>query len=210
MVVGMLTGTMFSGLMITRFGKWKPFIIGGSILLTIGLALLGTIDHATPIAAISVYMFVMGLGTGSLMQNLVLAVQNTVSVQDIGAASANVAFFRTFGGAIGVSVLGSVLATHVADLSESGLAKLGIDTSKQSGGGNLDIKSLPEPVADVIRHAYGDATATIFQIGAACAVVAIIAILFIPNRPLRKTIDIETPAVEASGTEADAPSRTAG
>ena len=65
-------------------------------------------------------------------------------------------------------------------------------------------------VADVIRHAYGDATATIFQIGAACAVVAIIAILFIPNRPLRKTIDIETPAVEASGTEADAPSRTAG
>ncbi len=210
MVVGMLTGTMFSGLMITRFGKWKPFIIGGSILLTIGLALLGTIDHATPIAAISVYMFVMGLGTGSLMQNLVLAVQNTVSVQDIGAASANVAFFRTFGGAIGVSVLGSVLATHVADLSESGLAKLGIDTSKQSGGGNLDIKSLPEPVAEVIRHAYGDATATIFQIGAACAVVAIIAILFIPNRPLRKTIDIETPAVEASGTEADAPSRTAG
>ncbi|GAB08105.1 DHA2 family efflux MFS transporter permease subunit [Gordonia amarae] len=219
MVIGMLTGTMVSGQMITRFGKWKPFIIGGSILLTIGLGLLGTIDHATPIVLIGIYMFIMGLGTGSLMQNLVLAVQNTVSVEDIGAASSNVAFFRTFGGAIGVSVLGSVLATHVADLSESGLAKLGIDTSKQSGGGNLDIKSLPAPVADVIRHAYGDATATIFLIGAACAAAAIIAILFIPNRPLRKTIDIEKPAVAEEGAvkaavtdaDADAPGRpTAG
>lgn len=104
MVIGMLTGTMVSGQMITRFGKWKPFIIGGSILLTIGLGLLGTIDHATPIVLIGIYMFIMGLGTGSLMQNLVLAVQNTVSVRNIGAASSNVAFFRTFGGAIGVSI----------------------------------------------------------------------------------------------------------
>ena len=62
---------------------------------------------------------------GMLMQNLVLAVQNTVDVSQVGAASASVAFFRSLGGAIGVSVLGAVLASRVKDLMISGLLALG-------------------------------------------------------------------------------------
>lgn len=78
------------------------------------------------------------------MQNLVLAVQNTVSVKNIGAASSSVAFFRTFGGAIGVSILGSILAARVSTLSSDGFAKLGIDTSASGGGSaNLDLDASP-------------------------------------------------------------------
>ena len=138
----------------------------------------------------SIFILIVGLGTGMLMQNLVLVVQNTVSVQNIGAASSNVAFFRTFGGAIGVSVLGSVLATRVADLSSGGLARLGITGG--SAGGNLDIDSLPGPVESIIRAAYGDATGRIFLIAAAAAVVALIAVALLPNRPLRRTIDLDS------------------
>ena len=69
-------------------------------------------------------MAVMGVGLGAMMQNLVLAVQNTVDVRDIGAASATVAFFRTLGGAVGVSVLGAVLATRVQDSTLEGLRHL--------------------------------------------------------------------------------------
>ncbi len=123
------------------------------------------------------------------MQNLVLAVQNTVSVQNVGAASSTVAFFRTFGGAIGVSVLGSLLATRVADKSAAGLAQLGVDSSS-GGGGSLDLTSLPAPVLEVVRTAYGDATGRIFMIAGFVAIVTLIAVVFIPNRPLRQTIDI--------------------
>lgn len=189
LVFGMLVGSVGSGQLITKFGKWKPFLITGSLLLVIGFGLLGTIDHATSLWTVGVFITVVGLGTGLLMQNLVLAVQNTVSVHNIGAASSTVAFFRTFGGAIGVSVLGSLLASHVATKSASGLAQLGIDSSS-GGGGSLDLNSLPAPVAMVIRTAYGDATGRIFLIAGLVAIITLIAVIFIPNRPLRKTIDM--------------------
>ncbi|PXW33995.1 UNVERIFIED_CONTAM: EmrB/QacA subfamily drug resistance transporter [Williamsia faeni] len=188
LVVGMLIASVGSGQLISRFGKWKPFMVTGATLLIIGFLLLGTIDHATNLWLVGAFTLVVGLGTGMLLQNLVLVVQNTVSVHNIGAASSNVAFFRTFGGAVGVSVLSSVLATRVADLSTSGLSKLGI--SGQSSGGSLDLAAMPDPVQHVVRAAYGDATSTIFLVAAAVSVIALIAVSFLPNRPLRTTIDI--------------------
>ena len=79
-------------------------------------------------------MAVMGVGLGAMMQNLVLAVQNTVDVRDIGAASATVAFFRTLGGAVGVSVLGAVLATRVQDNTIEGLRHLGARAAAAAAG----------------------------------------------------------------------------
>ncbi|MDH6284190.1 EmrB/QacA subfamily drug resistance transporter [Prescottella agglutinans] len=193
MVLGMLVSSVVSGQLISRFGKWKPFIVGGALLLVIGFGLLGTIDHATSLWLIGVYIAIVGVGVGSLMQNLVLAVQNTVSVDNIGAASSSVAFFRTFGGAIGVSVLGSVLATRVATLSAEGFAKLGIDTHSSGGGGSLDLNALPAPIAEVIRVAYGDATGLLFAIAAGVAVITLVCVILVPNTPLRKTIDIQKP-----------------
>ncbi|MFC4602808.1 MDR family MFS transporter [Rhodococcus kronopolitis] len=191
MVFGMLVGTVGSGQLITKFGKWKGFVVVGAVLQLVGFLLLSTIDHETHMWLIGLMIALLGLGTGMLMQNVVLAVQNTVSVHNIGAASSVVAFFRTFGGAIGVSVLGSILATRVADLTASGFAKLGIDTHGQGGGGNLNLAALPAPVQEVVRASYGDATGRIFLVAAAVAVVTVVAVVFLPNKPLRTTIDLQ-------------------
>lgn len=190
LVIGMLIASVGSGQLITRFGKWKRFVVAGGALLVVGFALLSTIDHATNLWLVGAYTVIVGLGVGMMMQNLLLAVQNTVSVQNIGAASSSVAFFRTFGGAIGVSVLGSVLATRVSELSTEGFAKLGIHTGA-SGGSNLNLDALPGPVATIVRTSYGDATGRIFLIAALATVVALIATALLPNRPLRNTIDID-------------------
>ncbi|MEU1980701.1 MDR family MFS transporter [Nocardia sp. NPDC019395] len=205
MVAGMLVASVTSGALITRFGKWKPFVVSGAALLVIGFSLLSTVDHSTHIWLIGGFITITGLGVGMMMQNLVLAVQNTVSVHNIGAASSSVAFFRTFGGAIGVSVLGSVLATRVSDLSTARFTELGVPAGSTSGGGNLDIGALPAPIAEIVRFAYGDATGRIFLIAAAATAVALIAAVLLPNRPLRQTIDIEdgdrgTPAGQTAGS----------
>ncbi|NKY54899.1 MFS transporter [Nocardia flavorosea] len=200
MVAGMLVASVTSGLLITRFGKWKPFVVAGAALLVIGFSLLSTVDHATNIWLIGAFITVTGMGVGMMMQNLVLAVQNTVSVQNIGAASSSVAFFRTFGGAIGVSVLGSVLATRVGELSSARFAELGIHTDS-SGGSNLDLGALPAPIAEIVRFAYGDATGRIFLIAAFATAVALLAALLLPNRPLRRTIDIEPTVDPATATD---------
>lgn len=201
LVMGMLVASTGSGQLITRFGKWKSFVVTGGFLLVVGFGLLSTLDHATNLWLVGIYIAVVGLGVGMLMQNLVLAVQNTVSVHNIGAASSSVAFFRTFGGAIGVSVLGSVLASRVTELSAQGFAQLGLPSGGSAGGGSLNLHALPAPVVTVVRAAYGDATGRIFLIAAGAAVIALLATALLPNRPLRNTIDID-PALDPMAKEA--------
>ncbi|MFY0408852.1 MFS transporter, partial [Solicola sp. PLA-1-18] len=191
LMVGSLVGTVTAGQIITRTGRWKRFLVGGSILLVAGLGMLGTIDHTTPIWHLSIFMVAMGVGMGMLMQNLVLAVQNTVDVTQVGAASGAVAFFRSLGGAVGVSVLGAVLASRVSDKMATGLSDLGISSAQADAGGgagSLDLSAMPAPIRDLTRTAYGDATGRIFLIAAAVALISLVAVLLIREVPLRTTV----------------------
>jgi MFS family permease len=195
MMLGSFFGSAGSGQLISRYGKWKRYLVAGGILLLAGLLILGTIDHATPYWYVGLGMLSMGLGMGMTMQNLVLAVQNTVDVTQIGASSATVAFFRSLGGAVGVSALGAVLAARVKDLIVAGVlaGPNGAEAARklQEGGSGtslLDVNHLPPQLAELVRHAYGDATGRIFLIAAACAVVSLVAVLLIKEVPLRKTV----------------------
>lgn len=200
MVAGMLVASVGSGQLITRFGQWKPFIVAGAVLLVVGFGLLSTIDHSTSLWIIGFFIALVGLGTGMLMQNVVLAVQNTVSAQNIGAASSIVAFFRTFGGAVGVSILGSILATRVTNLTVTGIKALPPEQQAQAaqtiGSGNLDLATMPDYIANVVRFAYGDATGRLFLVASVVAIVTLVSVILIPNRPLRTTIDMATPDAE--------------
>ncbi len=187
MVLGMLISSVASGQLITRTGNWKRYVVGGAVILVIGFALLSTIDHLTPIWQVQAYIAIMGFGIGALMQNLVLAVQNTVSVQNIGAASSSVAFFRTFGGAIGVSALGAVLTARVTELVKEGVVA----------------NHVRDPHSPLIREitnaAFGDATGRIFLVSTVCAIVTLIAVALLPNKPLRTTLDMESGTDAAAG-----------
>jgi MFS family permease len=196
MMLGSFLGSVGAGQLISRFGKWKRYIVAGGVLLVIGLVVLGTIDHTTPYWYVGLGMLAMGLGMGMMMQNLVLAVQNTVDVSQIGASSASVAFFRSLGGAVGVSVLGAVLATRVKDLLIQGLlagpgGAEAVRKLQEGGTGStslLDVNHLPPQLAELVRQSYGDATGRIFLIAAACGLISLIAVLFIKEVPLRRTV----------------------
>ena len=194
MIAGNLIGSVVSGQLISRTGKWKRYLVGGSVLLVAGLGLAGTVDHTTELWLTGIYTAVLGLGLGMVMQNLVLAVQNTVQATDIGTASASVAFFRSVGGAIGVSVLGAVLGSRVTQLANEGLAAANIPVQGDGAGASMDLVDLPEPIRDIMRAAYGDATAQVFLISAVIGVAALVAVLFIKEKPLRRTVDIRPEA----------------
>jgi EmrB/QacA subfamily drug resistance transporter len=207
LMTAMLLSSTICGQIVSRTGKWKRFLVAGGILLTAGLGLLGTIDHETPIWHLGIFMAMMGLGLGAMMQNLVLAVQNTVDVRDIGATSASVAFFRSLGGAIGVSVLGAVLADQVQTKIMAGIAALGAAASGTQLPADLDLSALPAPILAIVRAAYGDATGHLFLIGAVFALIALIAVIFVKEVPLRQTVSMTSaeksaPAVGAEATEA--------
>jgi len=196
LIVGNMVGATGTGQYITRTGRWKNIMLLGAAMLVAGLSLMGTIDHLTPMWHLSAYMLVMGLGTGALMQNLVLVVQNTVDVTDVGAASGTVSFFRSLGGTIGVAALGAVLASNVTGKIAAGMAQAGIPASGD-GAGSLDLDKLPPAVATIVRTAYADATGRIFLIAGVIAVITFVAVALMPVTELRTTIrkvETEEPA----------------
>ncbi|WUH84396.1 MFS transporter [Amycolatopsis sp. NBC_00438] len=197
MIFGLLVSSTVSGQLISRTGKWKAHLVLGAILLAAGLGLLGTIDAHTSVLVLSLFMLVLGVGVGLLMQNLVLVAQNDVPAHDLGAATSTLSFFRSLGGSIGVSALGAVLADRVTSLITAGLGPL-------PGGGSSEtvpnLATLPEPVAKVVREAYGTATSDLFLIAAPIALLVVVAVAFLKHLPLKTQSGLErlaeeTPAV---------------
>jgi EmrB/QacA subfamily drug resistance transporter len=208
LMAGVVVSSTISGRLISRTGKIKPYIVAGTITLVAGFAILSTLDHTTSLSYVGVGMALVGAGVGMSMQNLVLTVQNTVQLRDIGSASSSIAFFRSLGGTIGVSVLGAILARRVTDNIVTALTAAGVP---EAGGGksNLNLAELPPAMQSIVRAAYGDATGHIFLISAAIAVVGVIAALFLKPTALRTTIDLaENPP--AGGDPAPVPVAASG
>lgn len=201
MVLGMFASSTISGQIVSRTGRTKPFLIGGAVMLLIALSGLSIVDHTMDLVLMGTLLAMMGIGVGSLMQNLVLVAQNTVGMRDIGSATATVTFFRTLGGSAGVSALGAILAARVSDSIVTSLVARGIPVggAVRGGGGTLDVGSLPAGVEEIVRAAYGDATGAIFLVAATIAAITLLSVLFIKEQPLRDTLDIpEVPAARAA------------
>ncbi len=168
MIFGLLVSSTVAGQLISKTGVWKRYLVAGAVVMTAGLGLLSTIDADTSFTLLSVYMAVLGIGVGMLMQNLVLAAQNDVPAGELGAATSVLSFFRSMGGTIGTSVLGAILANRVASEMTKGLDAAGIPSGGEGGGsgeGSVpDMSTLPEPVRQIVEHAYGVATADLFLI----------------------------------------------
>ncbi|MBG0561858.1 MDR family MFS transporter [Actinoplanes aureus] len=180
MVFGLLVSSTVAGALITKYGKWKAYLVAGSVVMTAGMLLLSTIGAGTSVLVLSVYMAVLGIGVGLLMQNLVLAAQNDVPAAELGATTSALTFFRSMGGSIGVSALGAVLASRVTTLFGERFGAAASEGTAQVP----DLETLPPEVLGVVKDIYGTATADLFLIGAPIAFLAVIAVLFIKEKPL--------------------------
>ncbi|MEU6292511.1 MDR family MFS transporter [Streptomyces sp. NPDC046988] len=198
-IAGLFLSSTFSGRVITRTGKWKGWLLAGGVLLTAGLALLGMLRYDTPYLYIACCMALMGLGVGMTLQNLVLCTQNQVTPSDLGAASSTVTFFRSLGGAVGVSVLGSVLTTRIGHYARETITQLApqdqATAAHASGSGKLpDLAMLPAPVRDWLEGAYGHGIGDVFLYAAPVALLAFLVTLFIKEVPLRASSGLDQAA----------------
>ncbi|MFC4553671.1 MDR family MFS transporter [Georgenia faecalis] len=194
MMLGVFLASTIAGRLVSSQGTWKRYVVGGISVMTVGVALMSTVGVSTPLWLVAIYLALVGAGQGASMQNLVLAVQNTVRLENMGVASSAVAFFRSLGGAIGVQVLGALLSVHIASLLTGRLADAGYPaeaTAGAGGGGSLDLTTLPEGLEAIVRGAYGDGMDVIFLVMTGFNLVALAAALAMRNSVLRSTVDIE-------------------
>ncbi|MFB6438618.1 MFS transporter [Streptomyces sp. NPDC056411] len=214
MIGGLFISSTVSGQIITKTGRWKAWLVSGGVLVTAGLGLLGTIRYDTEYWHIAIFMALMGLGIGMMMQNLVLATQNQVAPEDLGSASSVVTFFRSLGGAVGVSALGAVLANRVTDYVKDGLAELGPKGAKAAAhaagnsGGIPDLDALPAPLRTVMESAYGHGVADVFLFAAPCALLAFLFTLFIKEVALKSHGSMAQSGEAAAAAPSAAPADT--
>jgi hypothetical protein len=160
-------------------------LVTGSVVMTVGLGLLATMGVATGQLTTSLYMVVLGVGMGMLMQTTMLVVQNSVDRRDIGAASGASTLFRTIGGSLGVSLLGAVFAQRL----ERGMDGQ-VGAGQITGGAQVTpamLGQLPAAVREAYQQAITSGVHQVFLWGAAIAVVAVVAAWFIHEVPLRGT-----------------------
>jgi EmrB/QacA subfamily drug resistance transporter len=206
MMAGVLIASTVIGALVSRRGKWKGFMVAGGVFMIIGSILLSQLQYDTNYWYVGVAMFALGAGVGMLMQNLVLVVQNTTEVRNLGVATSAVTFFRSLGGTIGVAVMGSILGTVVAQNLKSNIGQLEpeqqLQAAKALGGGAIpQISQLPDFLRVVVESAYGTGVGSVFLAAVPLAVVTLIAVAFLPNISLGTQNAIQRAKAERGNVE---------
>lgn len=189
MMVGIVIASTWIGQLITRNGVWKKYVVWGMICLAVASVALCFVRQDTNLFFLAVIFFLAGWGLGAANQNLVLAVQNTVPLSQMGAATSTVTFFRNLGGAVGIQILG---ATYGAATNGYMRDRLGELPSVPSGAsGSLDLGALPEPAQTVAREAFGNSLWAVFGVSSVILIIGAIATVMMTGTSLRDTVDLD-------------------
>jgi EmrB/QacA subfamily drug resistance transporter len=191
MMGGVLVTSILSGHLISRWGRYKPFPIVGTALMTVGLVLLSQLDADTSTTRASLDMLVVGLGIGMVMQVLVLAVQNAVDYSQLGVATSGSTLFRSIGGSIGVSIFGTIFANRLHDELA---ARLPPDAQVPAATDPASIAALPPPLHTAYVEAFAAALQPVFVTAAGLGAVAFLLSLLLREVPLRASVAPETQA----------------
>jgi EmrB/QacA subfamily drug resistance transporter len=188
LMAGLLGASVISGRAISRIGRYKAFPVAGTAVTAVGMFLLSRLEVDTAPWLASVYMLVLGIGIGLVMQVLVLVVQNDAPSRDIGVATSTATFFRSMGGSLGVALFGAIFASRL----EHELTSLPPAVASRLGGGvNVspdEVHALPP----VLRHdflvAFVDALQPVFLVGAALTAFAFALSWLLREEPLRASV----------------------
>ncbi|MBC9002003.1 MDR family MFS transporter [Micromonospora aurantiaca (nom. illeg.)] len=198
MMAGVIVTSVLTGRAMSRIGRYKWFPVAGAAVLVVGMLLFQQLQVATSLWLAFGYMVVIGVGLGLCMQSLILAVQNAVSVRDLGAGTSSATFFRSLGGSFGVAILGAVLSSRLtAEMSArlpGALAQLPPDQrAAVTAGGDFSINdpaailALPAPVRAAVQAAFVESLHLVFLTTGLIAVIAVLVTLAMPNLQLRGT-----------------------
>jgi EmrB/QacA subfamily drug resistance transporter len=231
LTLGIMSGSVVSGQLISRTGRYKVFPVIGTTLMVIALVAFSQVTADTPLWQTMIVMLVFGYGLGNNMQPLVLAIQNAVPPRDIGVATASATFFRQIGGTLGVAVFLSILFSTLPDKLASALrgaqgtpefrAALADPANAQfaqqlrsgalGGGQSLDDSSFLNEIDARLAHpflvGFADSMDLVFMAAAVVVAVGLLVVLFLPQVELRTQSGLQAAASERADAAAAAGER---
>jgi MFS family permease len=190
LMIGLIVAATVSGRLVTRTGRYKPFMLVGMTVLLIATVLMSQMTYSTSRLDLGWRMALLGMGLGPLQSLYSVAIQNAVPMNRIGVVTSANQFFRQIGSTVGVAVFGTLLTNDLnsklaawaasnglpsMDLSK--LRSLSVDVQLHSGMMHL-------PVA--IRVMIADSVTHVIMLSIIVVVIALTATLMIPELPMRE------------------------
>jgi MFS family permease len=214
---GIMTGSIFSGTLISKTGKYKILPVAGTIILTTSLALMTTFNADTSYWWIAVLSYAFGVGLGGVLQPLVIAVQNAVSMKDLGVATSSVTLFRQLGATVGTAAFISILFGRVGKETSDAFAAsvvqpeyqkalqdpanaetVGLLQAAQSSPNGFDDTSWLASANRVLIHpildGFANSMSLVFFVGAIVVSFSIIFAVMLPNNKLKERGEGAAPA----------------
>ncbi|KAI1778091.1 putative MFS aflatoxin efflux pump [Hypoxylon cercidicola] len=167
-----IIASILVGIAATVIGYYTPFLIAGSVFMSVGAGLLTTLQVDTGMPKWVGYQVLYGFGLGMGIQAPNLAAQTVLPLDDVATGTSLMLFNQLLGGAIFVSVGQSVfnngLVTRLSGID-------GIDSSMIEGNGATSLGSnIPPGLRDTILVAYNEALRDAFRVGLILASLTII------------------------------------
>jgi EmrB/QacA subfamily drug resistance transporter len=190
LMLGLIVAATISGRLVTRTGRYKPFMLFGMAVLLIATFLMSQMTHHTTRLDLGWRMAVLGIGLGPLQSLYGVAIQNAVPMNRIGVVTSANQFFRQIGSTVGVAIFGTLLtnnlntkltawaaSTGLPSMNLSKLRSLSVDAQIHTG-----VMDLP----DAIRVLIADSVTHVFLLSIIVVIIALTATLMIPELPMRE------------------------
>jgi EmrB/QacA subfamily drug resistance transporter len=200
MMAGLLITSIVSGNLISRWGRYRPFPIAGTAIMTVGVFLLSRLSVTTPAWQTSLFLLVLGFGLGMVMQVLVLAAQNAVPFGLLGVATSGSTLFRQVGGAIGVAVFGAIFSN---ELGRQLLQRMPPGVSVPKAANPDVVRHLPLAIRAPYIESFAVSLRPVFLAAAGITFVAFLLTWLLREIPLRQTAAAETVAESIPPPRAD-------
>lgn len=212
LTAAMIGVSIIVGRLITRTGRYKLITLLGTSTMALGYLLLTRLGYGSSQAEVVIYLTVLGLGLGAVLQTYTLIVQNSIERDVLGVATATTQFSRSVGATIGIAVFGTIMSSRLqaevaANLPAGTSAGAASELSGGSGvGAVLDpsaLAGLPDAVATGIREGLASALHPVFWAGVPIVATAFVLTLFIKELPLKTVAPIDEAAREEPGAAAE-------
>ncbi|MBW8485867.1 MDR family MFS transporter [Actinomadura parmotrematis] len=198
--LGVLATSIASGHAVAATGRYRWWPVAGTVVAAAGVFLLSRISPDTGQATALLFMVVVGLGLGCLVQLLVVVAQNAVDRRDLGSVTASAGLFRILGGAVGAGVFGAILNARLPDAVAAHVPRGALPPGMPVGfltQNPAQVKKLPPPARTGLAAAFADTFHVIFLAALPLAALAIVAALLLKQIPMRDDAEDAGPAEDA-------------
>lgn len=220
--IGSLAGSFVAGQVLAMSGRYRWQVFVGLGFMLVGNLLLQSLGIGDPRWHVSVFMIVLGLGSGATQTTMTVVILNAVDPRFMGVAAACRQFFQQLGGVVSVAVFGLVLSSTY---QSSFAARLPAETravvpasvltqfadptmpldQKRFTPVQAEVRALPDGNAlldttlTASRHAVGAANRAIFQVASLMLFGAVLVAFALREATLRRTFE---PAADAGLADA--------